>query len=84
MNIFSKTVGALGATYKSPQLHTPSPRHRPYRIPSQEEEDHQHPWRNEEDDEGALSGMSDISPWSLSDDVKRILQGDNSKEVSGQ
>ena len=83
LSFFWETVGALGATYKSPQLHTPSPRHQPYRVPSQEDDDRQHPWRDEED-EDALSGMSDISPWSVSDDVKRILQGDNSKEVSGQ
>ncbi|XP_072017991.1 uncharacterized protein [Amphiura filiformis] len=67
----------MGATYKSPQLHTPSPRLRPYRVPSQEEQD-VHPWRD--DDE--LSGISDVSPWSVSDDVKRLLQKDSRESLA--
>ncbi len=65
----------MGATYKSPQLHTPSPRSHPYHVPSQEDQDVNLL------DEGELSGISDVSPWSLSDDVKRILQKDASREV---
>ena len=72
------TVGALGATYKSPNLHSPSPRHHPYGS-SSSNHDAQDVLNNEED----LSGVSDLSPWSVSDDVKRILQdgGHSHREV---
>ncbi|XP_071477221.1 uncharacterized protein [Diadema antillarum] len=55
-------------TYKAAPLHTPSPRHQPYGAGSRRP-----PGGGAE--EG--SDVSDLSPWSVSDDVKRILDNDS-------
>ncbi|XP_022102851.1 uncharacterized protein LOC110985804 [Acanthaster planci] len=59
-------------TYKSPRLYSPTTRHQPY--PKQRQRS------SAVDEMDEKSGLSDLSSWNVSDDVKNILQRQDSLE----